>query len=348
MKTEIDLLSVSIENDDEHRNRMDNDDELFDDYSKTIVRVSEKVSPSVVGIEVSDGVETGDYNESKKSGSGFIFTPDGFVLTNSHVIENAKNINVMLQDGRKLSAFVVGDDPETDIAVVRINASNLPYLNFGDSDRIRVGQISIAVGNPYGFDYTVTAGVVSALGRSLRSRTGILIDNVIQTDAALNPGNSGGPLVNSKGEVIGVNTAMIMMAQGICFAIAINTVKFVASKLIQSGKIKRSYIGIAGQSIILNRKSIYTHKLKSNAAVLIISVEKNSPASKAGLTDGDIILGIDDQTISSIDSIHRFLTEERIGLKSIMYILRFSKMLIVPIIPAESNKAYNNQNNQEN
>jgi S1-C subfamily serine protease len=314
-----------------------NDDILLDDYSNTIIKVCEKVSPSVVSIETGNVTGEKINNENgKKSGSGFIFTPDGFILTNSHVIENADYMKVTLQDGRRFDAYPVGDDPETDTAVIRINAHDLPYVVFGDSDKIRVGQIAIAVGNPYGFDYTVTAGVVSALGRTLRSNSGMLIDNIIQTDASLNPGNSGGPLLNSNGEVIGMNTAMIMMAQGICFAIAVNTVKYVAAKLIRFGKMQRSYIGISGQTILLNRKTIYSHKLKTDTAVLVISVEKGSPASKAGLAEGDIIVGFDDISISSIDGIHRYLTDERIGLKSILYVLRYSKMLIVPIIPAES------------
>ena len=342
MNAELKYLSGNIDN---HKKRSIFDGNsydigLLDEYSKTIVNVCEKIGPSIVSIETDDGISNEPENtgESKKSGSGFIFTPDGFILTNSHVVENSKNINVIRQDGSKQSAYLVGDDPETDTAVIRIDASGLDYAPLGDSDNIRVGQIAIAVGNPYGFDYTVTTGVISALGRSLRSKNGILIDNAIQTDAALNPGNSGGPLLNSSGEVIGMNTAMIMMAQGICFAIAINTVKFVASKLIQFGRIKRSYIGIAGQTISLNRRTVYSHKLKSDTAVLVISVEKNSPASKAGLCSSDIIVGFDNSSISTIDGIHRHLTEERIGVDSILYVLRYSKMLIVPITPIEYTK----------
>lgn len=320
-----------------------NDEALLDEYSNTIISVSEKVSPAVVGIEIVDEKAESKqpfvYGEDqKKSGSGFIFTPDGFILTNSHVVSGAKNINVFLQDGRKLPAYIVGDDPETDLAVIRINSHNLPFAIMGDSAKIKVGQIAIAIGNPYGFDYTVTSGVVSALGRSLRTTSGRLIDNVIQTDASLNPGNSGGPLVNSRGEVIGVNSAMILMAQGICFAIAINTAKFVASKLIQYGKIKRSYIGIAGQTIMLNRKTVYNHGLKTNTAVLVVSVEKNSPAKKAGVSEGDIIIGFDSDPVSSIDCIHRFLTEAKVGLRSVLHILRNSQLIMIPIIPEESKR----------
>jgi S1-C subfamily serine protease len=287
-----------------------NDRDLLDVYSQTVTAVAEQVSPSVVRIEASG------------SGSGFVMTPDGYVLTNSHVVSGAKRVEVTLHDGQRLPAQVVGDDPHTDIALVRIDASKLVALTFANSSALRVGQLAIAVGNPYGFDCTVTAGVVSALGRSLRTKTGRLIDDVIQTDAALNPGNSGGPLVDSRGQVIGVNTAMIMPAQGICFAIAANTASFVMGKLIHEGRIRRSYLGVAGQSVPLHRRVVRFHSLQSESGVFVVSVEPNSPAKLAGLREGDLIVAFRDQPIAGVDDLHRLLTEEQAGVGASMTILR--------------------------
>jgi S1-C subfamily serine protease len=287
-----------------------NDHDLLDVYSQTVTAVAEQVSPSVVRIEASG------------SGSGFVMTPDGYLLTNSHVVSGAKRVEVTLHDGQRLPAQVVGDDPHTDIALVRIDAPKLVALTFANSSALRVGQLAIAVGNPYGFDCTVTAGVVSALGRSLRTKTGRLIDDVIQTDAALNPGNSGGPLVDSRGQVIGVNTAMIMPAQGICFAIAANTASFVMGKLIHEGRIRRSYLGVAGQSVPLHRRVVRFHSLQSESGVFVVSVEPKSPAKLAGLREGDLIVAFRDQPIGGVDDLHRLLTEEQAGVGASMTILR--------------------------
>lgn len=307
------------------------DGELLDAYSQAVIGAAEKVSPSVVNIEVSTA-------ERRRggSGSGFVFTPDGFLLTNSHVVHGASKIEVTLLDGRRGEAQLIGDDPETDLAVIRINAPNLMSVAFGDSNKIRVGQLAIAIGNPYGFQYSVTAGVVSALGRSLRSGTGRLIDNVIQTDAALNPGNSGGPLVNSRGEVIGVNTAVILPAQGICLATAINTAKFVAGQLIKEGRVRRSYIGVAGQVVPLHRRLVRYHNLAVETGILVVSTEPGGPSSKAGVQEGDVIVAYDDLPIASIDDLHRLLTDQKVGVKSNLTVIRQNEKLTLSIMPEDS------------
>jgi S1-C subfamily serine protease len=318
------------------------DDDLLDAYSKAVINAAERVSPSVVNIEVHKrpgGKQTTDFRlpeEMRGSGSGFIFTPDGFILTNSHVVHQANMIDVALSDGRRFQGDLVGDDPETDLAVVRINGPKFVAAPLGDSQKIRVGQLVIAIGNPYGFQCTVTSGVVSALGRSLRSMSGRLIDNVIQTDAALNPGNSGGPLVNSQGEVIGVNTAVILPAQGICFAIAINTAKFVAARLLKEGKITRSYIGLGGQNVPLLRRFVRFFHLSVESGVLVVSTESNSPAQRAGLSEGDVIIGFDGQPIAGIDDLHKMLTEEKVGVHTKLTLLRRSEKLDLDIVPEES------------
>jgi S1-C subfamily serine protease len=307
------------------------DDELLDSYSKTVIGAAEKVSPSVVNIEVS----TGDQQRGG-SGSGFVFTPDGFILTNSHVVHGASKIEVTLLDGRRGEAQLIGDDPETDLAVIRINAPNLMFVEFGDSNKVRVGQLAIAIGNPYGFQYSVTAGVVSALGRSLRSRTGRLIDNVIQTDAALNPGNSGGPLVNSRGEVIGVNTAVILPAQGICLATAINTANFVAGQLIKEGRVRRSYIGVVGQVVPLHRRLVRYHNIAVETGVLVVSTEPASPAWKAGLQEGDVIVAYGDKPVAGIDDLHRLLTDQKVGVEADLIVIRGNEKLTLRVTPEDS------------
>jgi S1-C subfamily serine protease len=315
------------------------DQTSLDAYSAAVVGAVEKVSQSVVKIDVhQEAIKTSFRPEQRQggSGSGFVFTPDGFVLTNSHVVQNASRIEVTLSDGQLLAARLIGDDPGTDLAVVRIDAPDLVPVVLGDSQAIKVGQLVIAVGNPFGFQCTVTTGIVSALGRSLRSYTGRVLDNVIQTDAALNPGNSGGPLVNSEGEVIGVNTAMILPAQGLCFATAINTAKIIAAQLIKEGRVRRSYIGIAGQTVQLHRRIVRFYNLPAEKGVLIVSVEKNSAADRAGLLAGDIIIAFNDQLISGIDNLQSLLTEELIGYKSKIGIIRRTEKMTIAIVPNES------------
>ena len=318
------------------------DDALLDAYSKAVINAADRVSPSVVNLDVQTNARRRQATpfrmpeEQRGAGSGFIFTPDGFILTNSHVVHHASKIEVTLPDGRHFQGETVGEDPDTDLAVVRINGSNFLAASLGDSQKIRVGQLVIAIGNPYGFQATVTSGVVSALGRSLRAISGRLIDNIIQTDAALNPGNSGGPLVTSRGEVIGVNTAMILAAQGICFAIAINTAKFVAGKLIKEGKIRRSYIGLGGQNVPLLRRIVRFYHLPAESGILVVSVEENSPAQRAGLSEGDIVIAFDGQPVAGIDDLQKLLTEEKVGVKTTVTIIRRTEKLNLAIVPGES------------
>jgi S1-C subfamily serine protease len=257
-------------------------------------------------------------------------------LTNSHVVHDAERVEITLADGRHPDAQVVGDDPDTDLAVVRVYAPRLRPVRLGDSKRTRVGQLVVAIGNPYGFQCTVTAGVVSALGRSFRANTGRLMDDIIQTDAALNPGNSGGPLVNSRGEVIGVNTAVILPAQGLCFAIGIDTAKYVAAWLIKDGKIRRSHIGIGGQNVPISRRLVRYHKLADPSGVLVIAISSGSPALRAGLREGDVIVDFNGQPIPSIDALHKLLTGDLIGATSLLTVLRGAEKLVLSIAPEES------------
>jgi S1-C subfamily serine protease len=315
------------------------EDYLLDEYSRAVTGASDMVSPSVVNISVTQ--KSGQRGrmrfprEAQGTGSGFIFAGDGFILTNSHVVQNAKKLDVTLPDGRSFQADVVGDDPDTDLAVVRISAPDLCVAELGDSQRLRVGQLVIAVGNPYGFQCSVTAGVVSALGRSLRSTTGRLIDSVIQTDAALNPGNSGGPLVDSHGEVIGVNTAIILPAQGICFSIAVNTAKFVAGRLMRYGYVKRSYLGIAGLDAPLHRRVVRYHGLDVETGFLATSIEDGGPAAGAGLKENDVIVAFDGCAVRGIDDLHQLLTEERIGTEFTMIVIRHTEKIELKVTPQE-------------
>jgi len=318
------------------------DADLLDAYSQAVMSAAEQVSPAVVNIDVShrlpDHPATAARfpHEVRGSGSGFVFTPDGFILTNSHVVHQATKMEVTLSDGHSYLATLVGDDLDTDLAVIRIDAPRLVPARLGDSHTLQVGRLVIAIGNPYGFQCTVTAGVVSALGRSLRSGSGRLIDDLIQTDAALNPGNSGGPLVTSQGEVIGVNTAAILPAQGLCFAIAINTATFVASRLMRDGKIRRSYIGVAGQNVTLPRRLVRLYDLPSDRGVLVVSLDRGSPAQRAGVHEGDVIIGYGTQTIAGIDDLHRLLTAEQVGSRALLTIIRRAEKLQLEITPEAS------------
>jgi S1-C subfamily serine protease len=312
------------------------DDEVLDSYSRTVARVVEKVGPAVVNIRVHHA-DTGGRPapEPGGSGSGFVIAPDGFLLTNSHVIHGAGRMEVTLVDGRALPGSLVGEDPETDLAVVRINASQLAHARLGNSKSVRVGHIAVAIGSPFGFHQTVTAGVVSALGRSMRSQSGRLIDNVIQTDAALNPGNSGGPLANSRGEIIGVNTAIIRPAQGICFAIASNTAEFVAAWLIKEGRIRRSWIGVAGQNVPIHPRVVRFHRLAVDRGVLVAGIEPGSPAARAGLRQGDVVVAYQGDPVSGIDELHRHLVAKAIGIPARLTVIRHTEKLDLVVTPQE-------------
>jgi S1-C subfamily serine protease len=326
------------------------DASLLDAYSTAVAGAVERVSPSVVNIEVHQAVSADagrarsgepQNKERRGGGSGFVFTPDGLILTNSHVVHDAVRIAVTMADGRRMTATLIGDDPASDLAVIRLerpqfDEPGLTAAALGDSQRLRVGQIVIAIGAPYGFQSTVTAGVVSALGRSLRSYSGRLIDDVIQTDAALNPGNSGGPLVDSAGQVIGVNTATILPAQGICFAIGINTAKFVASRLLRDGRLRRSYIGVSAQTVPVHRRVVRFYDLPKEMGAMVQSVEDASPAKRAGLREGDVIVALEGQPVAGVDDLHRLLTDLRVGVSCSLTVIRWTEKLDIRVVPEEA------------
>ncbi|HEY5742719.1 MAG TPA: trypsin-like peptidase domain-containing protein [Terrimicrobiaceae bacterium] len=310
------------------------DDRLLDAYSTAVARAVEIASPAVLHVHAEFPGNRGHVATSG-SGSGFILSPDGFVLTNSHVVHGAKSVLAKTADGRALKADLVGDDPDSDLAVLRVDSPGLRNLRFADSDRVRVGQIAIAIGNPFGYDSTVTAGIVSALGRTFPSRTGRLIDNVIQTDAALNPGNSGGPLVNSLGEVIGVNTAIIAAAQGICFAIGSKTAEFVTSWLIKEGRIRRGHLGIGGQDYAIYEPLARRLKLTQRTGVRVHEVVAGSPAEAAGVHSGDMIIWFNHDTVASVHDLHRLLIGEEIERRSRLTVLRDGRLEHLWITPRE-------------
>jgi S1-C subfamily serine protease len=311
----------------------------LDAYSRVVSGAAERVGPAVVTVHVVQRVGRGRSaapREVPAHGSGFVFTPDGFALTNSHVVHGAASIHVTMADGRPMDATLVGEDPDTDLAVIRVRGTDLPMAELGNSRALRVGELVVAIGNPYGFQQTVTAGVVSALGRSFRSVTGRLIDDVIQTDAALNPGNSGGPLVNSRGQVIGVNTAVILPAQGICFAVTANTARWVAAELLRDGRVRRARIGVAGQNVPLRRVVVRQHALEVPGGILVLSVEPGSPASRAGLVPGDVIVSVRGRPVARIDDLHRVLSAETIGQSIPIAVVRGPEKLERVIVPEDS------------
>ena len=310
------------------------DARLLDAYSKAVIYAADAVGPAVVHIEV-EGRSSSRGSDRRGSGSGLVFTPDGYLLTNSHVVHGSSRIDVTLADGRRCGADLVGDDPGTDLAVFRVSAADLPVARLGDSPGLRVGQLVVAIGNPLGFQWTVTAGVVSALGRSLRSQAGRLIDGIIQTDAALNPGSSGGPLVTPMGEVVGINTAIILGAQGLCFAIPSSTALYVAPRLIRDGRIRRGWLGVAGQTVTIPPHAVNVFGLRGTGGVIVISVEPGSPADRAGVRDRDVLVELDGEPVSSIDDLQRLLTSERVGRPIDLAVVRRSERLVFRPVPAE-------------
>ncbi|TGL64167.1 S1C family serine protease [Leptospira sarikeiensis] len=321
----------SVRNDTRSETSLDEkkEEEILDSYSRSVIHAVDSVGPSVVHLQVTNQRGEGG------SGSGFFLTPDGYIATNSHVVDGAVKIKANLADGSSREAELVGNDPHTDVAVLKVHGGLFPHSSFTDSKKLKVGQLVVAIGNPYGFESTVTAGVVSALGRTLRSRNGRLIDNVIQTDAALNPGNSGGPLVDFQGRVVGINTAIILPAQGICFAVASNTAEYVITRLITNGAVKRGYLGIAGQNQKIPNFIKSMNRLNSDSGILVMSLEPGSPADKVGIRNGDLIIGLDEKEIHTIDDLHKILDETSIGRKLGIRLLRDGSMRSFFIEPGE-------------
>lgn len=335
----IDLLSAPSTAPEPARATPPTDDAaLLDAYSGAVSHAVEQAGAAVVHIEARGRRETGksETEQAGGSGSGFFLSPDGYALTNSHVVHGATALSVHLADGRRLEADLVGDDPHTDLAIVRVSGEALPHLSLGDSDRLRAGQIAIALGSPMGFQQTVTAGIVSGLGRSLRAQSGRMIDNVIQTDAALNPGNSGGPLINTRAEVIGVNTAIIRPAQGICFAIASNLARWVAGWLIKDGRIRRSYLGVGGQTVPLLRALVRHFHLNVESGVLVSHLEPGSPAALAGVREGDVMIALDTHPIATVNALHQLLTADYIDRSAALLLLRHTERVVVQVTPRES------------
>jgi S1-C subfamily serine protease len=310
------------------------DADLLDAYSQAVTAAVARVAPAVAHVRVEKA--SGPRGAREGAGSGFLITPDGYLVTNSHVAGGASAIEVTLPDGRTAAAEIVGDDPDSDLAVLKVGAGDLAWARFGDSSAVRVGQIAIAIGSPYGFQHTVTAGIVSALGRSMRARTGRMLDNILQTDASLNPGNSGGPLTDSRGTVIGVNTAVILPAQGICFAIGASTAERVAILLIREGRVRRAYLGIGGQTLELPRRIVRHFDLARGSGVRIESVEKGSPAAESDLARGDVIVALDGTPIATIDDLQRMLVGDAIGRRVEMRVVRRDRVLSLAVTPKES------------
>lgn len=308
---------------------------MNDIFSQTIIEAVDKVKTAVVKIERI--VEHENKEQLSGAGSGFIFSSDGYLFTNSHVVNGAKKLSVVLYGGNSHPAMLIGEDPSNDLAILKISATDYTPAALGDSSTLKIGQLVIAIGNPLGFQHTVTAGIVSALGRSMRSQSGSLMDSMIQTDAALNPGNSGGPLINSSGEVIGVNTAMITGAQNLCFAISIDTAKEIAYQLIRFGKVRRAYLGLAMQQIELVPKFRQANHVKNKSALFITQVAKESPAERAGVLDGDILLSFNDRMVETSDELFKMLTEDKIGMFQFMKVIRGNKELELRLTPAEKN-----------
>ena len=310
------------------------DPSLLDAYSRAVVRAVDSVAPAVAHVSVTRGSGKGR-GQARGSGSGFLITPDGYLVTNSHVASGAEAIEVTLPDGRTVLAQIVGDDPHSDLAVLKLGSGDVAWCRFGDSTRVRVGQIAVAIGSPYGFQHTVTAGIVSALGRSMRAQTGRLLDNVLQTDAALNPGNSGGPLVASDGAVIGVNTAVIQTAQGICFAIAASTAERVAIALIREGRVRRAWLGIGGQTLPLPRRIVRHFGLPRESGVRVETVEGDSPAARAGIVAGDVVVRLDEAAIADIDDLQRSLAGDAIGRALTLVVLRRDRIVELDVTPID-------------